>query len=426
MKANSFFRLLSSGLLLLIMLAVSVFPAHAQGLVAGDSVPAGQVIDDDAILFGDTVTIDGDVNGNVLAIGNTVTVNGTVDGSLIALAQDVYLNGEVTDSVYAASLTLNLGESAQVGRNATYVGASAEFPPGASVGRDLKGIFMGALLGGDLGGDIHAVVGPVEVVRFILDQLNIELQIPDLRRQLPQVEPPAPSPTPSSHFPVKVLAAMRPISVRASAQAVPPAQESNPVLDFLYSAWLERQVKQFATLFILGALLVLLFPSFLRPWATRARESLPLSAGYGLLIIILGHIVAAIALLLVLAVGAGIFALGLESLGFLTLGLGASAVGVTYAVFILFTVYLSKIVVAYLAGSVLLRRWQRDSRWWMLLPFLLGLLIYTLVVAIPFLGWAISIIVAAVGTGAIYLSFFPRGAQALTPSPEPVASEPAA
>jgi hypothetical protein len=99
---------------------------------------------------------------------------------------------------------------------------------------------------------------------------------------------------------------------------------------------------------------------------------------------------------------------------------------VTYAVFILFTVYLSKIVVAYLVGSLLLRRWQRDSRWWMLLPFLLGLLIYTLVVAIPFLGWAISIIVAAVGTGAIYLSFFPRGAQALTPSPEPVASEPAA
>jgi hypothetical protein len=80
-----------------------------------------------------------------------------------------------------------------------------------------------------------------------------------------------------------------------------------------------------------------------------------------------------------------------------------------YATFILLTSYFSKIVVAYLVGWLLLRRWDRASRWWMLLPFLLGLLIYALLVAIPFLGFAISLVVAAIGTGAIYMSLVPAG-----------------
>jgi cytoskeletal protein CcmA (bactofilin family) len=424
MKSMWLARLLSSVFILLFMLGVFAGPAHAQSLITGNSVPSGQVINDDVILFGDSVTIDGDVNGNVIAIGNTVTLNGTVDGSLVALAQDVRLNGEVTDSAYAASLTLDLGKASKVARNLTYVGASAQIPPGATIGRDLKGIFMGAVLGGNLGGNIRAIVGPVEVVRFILDALNVQIKLPNLRPIVPQGTPAAPTTTPppatpSSYLPLKVLAAYRPLSTdRAPSEQ---ATKTNPVLNFLYSAWLSRQVKQFATLFILGLLLVLLFPAFLTPWATRARQALPLSAGYGLLLIILGNIAAVILLLVVLAIGAGIYALKLDSLAFLTLGMGVSAVGVAYAVFILFTTYLSKIVVAYLVGWLLLRRWERPSRWWMLLPFLLGLLIYTLVVAIPFLGWAISIIVAAVGSGAIYLSIFARRGQLLVPPAEPAA-----
>lgn len=419
MKSNRFFRLLMSGLLLFIMLGVFAGPAHAQSLISGDSVASGQVVNDDIILFGDNVTIDGEVNGNVIAIGNSVTLNGKVDGSLLTAAQDVHLNGEVTDSVYAASLTLNLGEQAKVGRNATYLGGNVGFPPGAAIGRDVKGLFFGGLLSGEVGGNYRAIVGP-EVVRWILDQFNVQLKLPNLRPSGPQVTPSAPTitppaATPSSHAGAKVLASVR----RISADRAPAAQASNRVLDFLYSTWLARQVKQFATLFILGLLLVLLFPAFLRPWAMRARDSLPLSAGYGLLLIIIGHIVAVLLLLVVLAIGVGIYALKLESLAFLTMGLGVSGVGVVYAVFILFTVYLSKIVVAYLVGWLILRRWERPSRWWMLLPFLLGLLIYTLVVAIPFLGWAISIIVAAVGSGAIFLSLFPRSRLSLAPAPAP-------
>jgi hypothetical protein len=51
----------------------------------------------------------------------------------------------------------------------------------------------------------------------------------------------------------------------------------------------------------------------------------------------------------------------------------------------------------------------------MLLCFVLGLLIYALVVAIPFIGWAASVIIAAVGTGAIYLSLMPMARKTVAP-----------
>jgi hypothetical protein len=411
MNSRYSIKLLSASLMLIAMLAVFAGPAHAQGVVTGDTVSSGQVIEDDAILFGDNVVIDGDVNGNVIAIGNTVTLNGKVDGSLIALGQDVIVNGEISDSLYAGSLTLDFGETASVGRNVTYLGASTKIPPGASIGRHLKGIFFGAVLGGELGGDIQAVVGPVEVVRFILDQLNIEVQMPDLRRPFLTEPEVSPTPTPSSYLPIKVLAApARPPSVERVVLA-----QDNPVRDFFYSRWLARHVKEFATLFIIGALLVLLLPAFVSQWSTRAKDSVALSAGYGLLITILGHLAALLLLVVVLALAAGLYALKLEALAFLTFGLGASALGVIYATFVLLTVYLSKVVVAYLVGWLLLRRWHRESRWWMLLCFVLGLLIYTLVVAIPFIGWAASVIIAAVGTGAIYLSLMPMARKTVAP-----------
>lgn len=423
MKSSDAFKMLCGGLVLVVALFGATSPAHAQSIVTGDSVASGQVINDDAILFGDNVVIDGDINGNVIAIGNTVTLNGKVDGSLIALAQDLNINGEVSDSLYAASLTLNLAKPASIARNVTYLGSSVRFPEGASIGRDLKGIFFGAVLGGSLGGDVRAVVGPVEVVRFVLDQFNIQIKLPSLRPTLPAGTPVAPSPTPSSASPynVKVLAGAMAAGLNQAQQA-----QSNPVLDFLYSQWLSRQIKGFVTLFILGVLLVLLLPAVLSGWSTKARQSPVLSTGYGLLIMIVGSIAAVILIVLVFALGAGLYAIKLETLAFLTLALGSTAVGLAYATFYLFTTFFSKIVVTFLVGWLILRRWDRASRWWMLLPFLLGLLLYSLVVAIPFLGFAISVVVAAMGTGAIYMSLVPAGRRMFSkeePAPAVVAPE---
>ena len=162
-------------LLAFVLLFGAVSPAHAQGIVAGDTVPAGTTVDDDVILFGEAVTIDGDVNGNVFALGGTVTVNGKVDGSLYAISQQVTVNGEVSDGVYGTALELIFGPEGKVGRNVAFLGLSVGMPEGASIGRDLTGIFLlGAQFAGEVDRDTTAVIGPLEVVRLIIRLLDLD------------------------------------------------------------------------------------------------------------------------------------------------------------------------------------------------------------------------------------------------------------
>jgi hypothetical protein len=69
--------------LVLVLLLTFVFPgaAHAQeGIIYGDSIPAGVVVNHDVLLIGGDVRIDGVVNGNAFILGNQVSsteVNGS-------------------------------------------------------------------------------------------------------------------------------------------------------------------------------------------------------------------------------------------------------------------------------------------------------------------------------------------------------------
>ena len=54
-----------------------VSPARAQGIniTVQDSVPAGEVVDNDAFLAGTNVKVDGDVKGDAFAAGSVVEEN---------------------------------------------------------------------------------------------------------------------------------------------------------------------------------------------------------------------------------------------------------------------------------------------------------------------------------------------------------------
>ena len=95
------------GLLLALGGSLSVFStAHAQGIVYGDSIPAGVTIQNDVILYGNDVVVDGTVEGDVIALGNSVRVTGTITGTLVSASQSVSITGQVGGSLYAASLLL--------------------------------------------------------------------------------------------------------------------------------------------------------------------------------------------------------------------------------------------------------------------------------------------------------------------------------
>jgi hypothetical protein len=385
---------LTLGMLLVMLFFGYVSPVHAQGIITGDTIPAGQTVANDVILFGDQVSIEGNVDGNVIAIGNGVTISGKVDGNVIIISQQALITGEVTDSVYALTLLLELGDTAQIGRNLAYVGGSLTQYPNAQVGRDLTGLFFGATLSGKVGGEIRAVIGPVDIVRLFVKTFNIDIKLPDS----------LPWKTTGFHQPgVAKLAA--PLPVRMLQDGGPAVQ--NSISSELLTRWGISRLKEFISLLLIGLVLVLFFPAFLESWSNSLRAAPMLSVSYGLVIAIVGNIGGLLALLLAIALGLGFMALGLSTLGFMLGALGTLGVGLAYSVFMLFLTFLSKITVAYLVGALILKRFERPSRWYKILPFLLGLLIFVLAASIPFLGWVISVLVAFMGIGAIWMAMFP-------------------
>jgi hypothetical protein len=67
------------------------------------------------------------------------------------------------------------------------------------------------------------------------------------------------------------------------------------------------------------------------------------------------------------------------------------------------------VVVAYPIGRWLLHRFQGDAAvapvgWQRSWPLLVGVLLYVLVVGIPYLGFVVSVVVTLLGLGAMWLS----------------------
>jgi hypothetical protein len=379
MKKHS---MLLSTILTLVLLFGAVSPAHAQGIIAGDSVPAGTTVDDDVILFGETVTIDGNVNGNVYALGGTVTVNGKVDGSLYAISQQVFVNGEVTDGVYGPALELTFGPQGKVDRNVAFLGLSVGMPTGSSIGRDLTGIFaLGAQFGGNVGRDTTAVIGPLEVVRLIIRLFNIQA-------------PPFLSPQTAL-----------PGGMKLAAPVAYSSHQNGIINTIIIQKWLISTVREYIGLLLIGLLALWLFPVHLRKWGDKIRQAPFTSLGVGLTAIIVGYVGMLLLWVVLVAVGLGLGRIGFSGIG-TAIGLLASfGIGTAGAIFLVVIMYLSKVIFAFQAGFMILKKFDRASFWYRLGVLALGLLIYVLLAAIPFIGWAFAVIVMLLGTGAVFLVF---------------------
>ena len=390
-------------LLIILSLAIlSLFAvagsAQAQGLVAGETVPEGTVIRNDAFLSGDNVVIDGLVDGDVLAVGRRVTINGEVTGSLFAAAEVVNVNGKVGGSVYAAAATLEANESAAVDRSLYFVGAQLNTDPASSVERDLAAAALGAQLAGSVGRDVRAVVGPLALLERILDLFNIEtgFQILPSSALAPDSQAPAVVMRPANDQKWSILAS----PARAQADSANETQSTGE--------WFLIRLRQMVQFLIVGGLVSWLFPVSFTRWSDRLRRR-PIASGlYGFVGFVTGFAGVILIFVLVLVVGVGLAILTLRGLAIATWGLGFSTTTLLFSIFLLFILFISKVIVSYTAGLLILERLlprAANRKFW---PMLLGLIIYVLLRAIPYLGLGLGFLVTIFGLGAAMLALASR------------------
>jgi hypothetical protein len=370
--------------------------AQAQELIFGDAVPAGETVERDIFLTGDTVRLEGTVDGDVLAIGTSVVLEGTVTGSLVAIGGDVIISGEVGGSVYAIAGTLDLIGDAEIGHSLHSISAFLGLREGAEIGRDLIGISLSANLGGSIGRDTRMVIGLLEIGRIILESINAATTGKPLDELfLDSNQYAGAAPIGGALFSLQLQ------EEEDEAEEEEPAE--NPTL-----AWLAEQAQRLVSYLIVGLLLLWLRPAWLQEWAaTLRRRPLP-SAGIGLVVYIIGFIVFVFLLIIFLVLAIGLVLLSLWELGLIIGGIALTATGLAFYTFLLFVAFISKIIVAFLVGTLILERVYPRGNEFRLWPFLLGLLLYLIICAIPVLGWVAALVATFFGLGAAWTNLTSR------------------
>ncbi len=412
-------RLALATALVLLLGALVAVPAAAVEFRNGTVVVIAQdeVINDDLFVSGTTVMVDGTVNGDLWVAASQAEIRGTVNGSLFFAGQSLLLTGNVTGSLYGVGSTATLGRMASVGRNAYFLGGALTARPGSLVRRDLLAAGSQALLRGEVARNVNFGGSALEIDGTVGGNVEASVGAPGSRGWVPpSTGPDTPSALPAG---LRVgpnariagrLTYRSPVDQSSSIKSQPGGgvvfvpQERRPVTPGEQAArWALGWFREFVILLALGALALWGLGAPLGLLAERVRVVPLLSLGWGILIVLAGYAAAIVALILILIVGTLLALLTLGGLALAVFGVAGSAWAFGFAIFLLAVAYGSKIVVSYLLGRLVLQdlAGQRHvARIWILI---VGVLIFSLLRSIPFLGFAIDLAAAFIGLGAIYL-----------------------
>lgn len=398
--------------LLLVMILVFglVQPAAAQGIVYGNIVPVDTVIDQNLILTGYNVTIDGTVNGDVIAVGSRVTINGVVNGSLISAGEYININGEVTGSVYSVALALTMGPASMIGRDLYFLGIQLNMNQGSVINRDLYTIsLLSASMAGKVERNTYAEIGPSAVVQMIFDLAGWPLPnwlgsgaLPPAwtAQQFAQAPFNFASASPMT-FHGAGLGKLTTTLASFEGNSLAPAAEIDPQQ---WADWGMGLLRNLVAFLLIGLLLAWLLPSLLKQSSNRLRTKPWPSLGWGLVVYLVGWFLFGLLFTLVIALTIFFFTVSFVNLGFVVGGVGLASLSLAFMLFWLSVFYISRIVVAFLFGRLLVGLVSKKAASGRLAPLFFGVVLYALLASIPYLGFVVSALATFFGLGALWMT----------------------
>lgn len=419
--------------LFFVLFALLVIPAQAVENDDDGIIEAGQVIDDDLFIEAEKVLIDGRITGNLFINGSDVIVNGQVDGnlfifgavsqvngpvggSLAFMGKSLELNNHVAGSVFAMGASVVLEKQAEINHNIYFSGYNFEASPGSLVGVDASIMGYQAILKGNVGRDLFGEVSALELEGTIGRNIDIEVDAPSNDVSVFKMGP----------FPNSIPSGIR-VSDQASVAgklnytstseqsatiAISPSQViyhplQNKKEPILWKSLLERVLRNFVTLLLLGGLVLWLLPHPFEQTTQKVRQILP-SLGWGIVTFIVFPLVILLAGGVIIVCGTLLGIVTLSRLAMLVLWGGFLALALIVIISLILLLYLSKLVVANAVGNWLFRRVLPTYKGHAILPLALGILLYVLLATLPLIGFMFSVLVALIGLGAIWLTYYQR------------------
>ena len=415
-------------LISLLLIIVLVPTAIAAEIFEEETViiKAGEVIDDDLIVFANNFVMDGTVKGDLLVFANKATINGIVEGDILGGAQELILNGTVQDDVRMGGMVLTLGEAALIGDDLLAGGYSLESKAGSLVEGNMYFGVAQSRLAGDVLGDLWMSGGGLELLGTVGGDVQAEVgSAADAPAMSPFTFMPDAPPMPAFPWGFTIgeqaeiggdLSYTSPVAATIPANVVtgdvvfeevvvtPTAATEEVVITPAQQTfnWIANFLRQFVTLLLIGAIMIWIAPH----WTNKVSyfvqdEPLP-TLGWGLLTVALVLVTIVLTVAVVIMVALLLGALTFADLVGTVLTLGAF---VTFGLVLLFAftvAYFAKIMVAVALGRYLFTRFNAhfaESGYWSLT---FGLFLLVLFTAVPYLGPLVSLIVTLLGFGALW------------------------
>ncbi|MCL4523737.1 MAG: polymer-forming cytoskeletal protein, partial [Acidobacteria bacterium] len=322
-------------------------------IATGANVKIEGTVEGDLIAFCKNLTVNGHVTGDVIAFAQIVRINGTVDGNVRSISSFASLSGPVAKNVTSFSQTFELASKSEVAGSLMFFAAMTT--QDGRVGRDLIGFSAEHQLDGYVGGNA--------LLRG--DRLSIgpSAQIVGKAKFTGEKQPSV-SDKAKLASPLEVV-----IETRRPRYASP--------------AYYWRQTLRWGTAFMLGLVVALLMPGFLRDTLGEG-ERYGLSLGAGVLSLIVTPVAAVIACLTIIGI----------------------AVGVLSVLVWVAMLYAAQVFVGAFLGQKMLG--PADSTGAVLGRLAVGLLVIRVATMLPYVGIFVWLVVAVFGFGVVTLAIVKR------------------
>jgi len=348
------------------------------GVVAADvrqgpqvGVGAGDSIQDDLYAFAGTIDVAGTINGSLVAAGGTITISGPVHRDVMVSGGNITITGRVDGSIRAAGGTVTI--SGPVGEDVVVVGGTVSIGPSATIGRDLLLGTGTTTVDAPVKRNVLASAGDLTLRNSVGG--NVTARVNHLR--LESKASIAGNLDYTSDNQVATAAGAR-VDGTTTRHTPTDRGASGAANGFL--SWLRALIG----IFILGLLLVLLFPGFSRRVLSRLEASPWASLGIGAAVLI-GVPIAAIIVFI-----AGIF------------------VGGWWLALLLVVAYILALALGYVVSGYLIGRFGFDRLGWRglhpALELLGGLVVLSILTLIPILGGLVGLAACLFGLGALTLA----------------------
>ncbi len=373
-------RAATVGLLVLLLTAAAAVPVLAFDSRAGDivTVGGGEEVQGDLYLGGRTVTTAGVVHGSVFAAGQTVSVGGTIDGGATVGGQTVTLAGNIGRGVRVGGSTVNatgaiggdlvagcnaltVADSARVGEDLVF-GAGQVYVRGEVEG-GIKGAAETLVIEGRVGGDVRVRVGTLEVKPGAVIEGNLSYTAGT-----------------EANIPAGAVKGTVAFTERIEAEDTEGIREGLGALGpFFFLAGITWKIVAYLMALVAGIVLILLLPRRMAGASDAIRTHTDASAGWGAIALFVTPIAAIVVCITVVGLPIGLISLALWGI----------------------LLYLSQLPVSLLIGHLILGHSKPlEGKGFMIGSLALGLLILTLVRAIPVIGFFVWLAIALFGMGA--------------------------